>query len=501
MHLKKAKENSKLYFFIERKYNLSIITIIYVFKYNIMDYQKYTATKQSFDPKQHEFNVQRRIMERGSAMFNIDTRGQKYTDPNFVNNVHNKLNQDIDIGEITGTKFDVDMLEQRMPMISNSKSSKDITYKQVELNNPFIQDTQKQKTHISYFHPKLDFLEVKDDFNLLDAVDKYTHSSSDIFSLKFFNEATNKQRKSCIIATFTLYYSFIMIYLLSNKKTSEELKHYFDFPPKQDIPTQLSQINLRNANVNFINIILFNTKFPLNKQKIKELSDKVIIDDYYNDYTKINNIINNFTGIKNVLLSTTLSTIMCGVIDSTSIIFKWKHPFYKNNTISGKFGNTHIRYLVQHNVTHNYYEDNINQIIEIDHQNNLLTFGILLPKNKYDDPVLHSYDNLHNYITNMKMTMIDDCHIPMFKHESKYNLGNVIKGVTLTNMDLTEITLGGGNITHIIHTSQLVIEDSYISGDNNKFVRKGKVFVASHPFLYYVRHKVLNKILVVGYYY
>ena len=85
-----------------------------------MDYQKYTATKQSFDPKQHEFNVQRRIMERGSAMFNIDTRGQKYTDPDFVNNAHNKLNQDIDIGEITGTKFDVNMLEQRMPMMSNT---------------------------------------------------------------------------------------------------------------------------------------------------------------------------------------------------------------------------------------------------------------------------------------------------------------------------------------------------------------------------------------------
>jgi len=451
-------------------------------------------TKLSFDPKQHEDNINRRIMERGADMFNMDTRSQKYS--KTVETKKSSHIMDTDIGEITGTTFNIDQLEQRIPIMTYIKSSKDANFDKIEQKNPFIKP--KTKISISYFDQSSNHASIKDNHSLL----KQSINADDtqnMYSIGFFNKCFTNANTSCLLSPSSFLVNLYVIYLMSSGDTSERLKHIL--PTHTDIIKRISTINA--LKLNKLNILLFKHDVPLNVSMLNELKSHLIIDHFATptDYMKLNKLtqqkFNKLIFDQNTI--TTSSHIF--FTDITDIIFIPLFTFNKQNTVTLSFygiTDRQIQYIQQYNTTNKYYDDNLNQVLEIKNKTNELSLTIILPKNKYDDPML-TYDMYVDYTKSLSDSVtFAKIQIPKIKHESKYDLNKIIKYDSLTLEKITN--LKQLSMSKIIHSSSFSIMDD-VGPNTNESSKSNIHFVANHPFIYYIKHVKSDTILSIGGYY
>ena len=170
--------------------------------------------------------------------------------------------------------------------------------------------------------------------------------------------------------------------------------------------------------------------------------------------------------------------------------------------------------MCQNIKNYNYYEDNVNQILEMDYYDNNFCMGFILPKNSNNISLINN-EQLQYYITQMKNKEINLIKIPRFKQETRYKIDNLFKKYGMkeifSNADLSEIIPSFNFpifITDIIHNTLIVVEEygvkvSSVSTIIQSFGHSNQItnFIANHPFLYYIRFKPENIILFVGQYY
>ena len=164
---------------------------------------------------------------------------------------------------------------------------------------------------------------------------------------------------------------------------------------------------------------------------------------------------------------------------------------------------------------HMYFEDNMNQILELDYSDNKISMGIVLPKGRAKLTI--TGDQFNYYISNLSEQTIDTIEIPKFQQQSRFKIDNLFKKMGMrelfTNADLSEITPSTGDlyISDILHQVYINVDEqgTEASGATVAIATWNSVpknnnnpsFIANYPFIYYIRFKPTNTLLFIGSYY
>jgi len=488
--------------------------------------------KGTFDPEAHKLNIERTFMERG--IFNTDTRISKFKKINKQANYNNSKN----IGEITGELLDAENIDQGMPtrfflnsidMQDNEKHTLSNPNNIYDIYNPkldfFLYDTEPN-INVSYYDPIQTKSNIQTQFSELDSLNELLPPLENInittknlsyinkFSIEMFKEFQRyfTDKYNILFSPYSICLLFSGIYKGSKNLTEKELKKMFFFPEKKDIYDSLfkliEEIN-KNSNLIMYNSTIFPNNLLINKSYVDYINNLCIIDvinlsNIDNEITRLNNNIRYKTnGIINNMITNSIKYNQINIIMLSAIVYKlnFQVPFneIKTDIFYGE-KNRKIEMLYQYNTLHKYYEDNINQILEIDLDNNNFKFGIILPKNNSQLSI--GYEQLEYYISKLSEKSIN-CIIPKFKQHTKYKLNNMFKNkgynlFTNSNTDLSDITPLSNDIyiTNVLHNSYVIMDNINIIPKKNNINTTN--FIANHPFIYYIRYKSNNIIILIG---
>lgn len=494
------------------------------------DYNNIEHNKQSND-------VERTIMERG-GMFNMDTynykdrmAGERQSSNGFKQ------------GEITGQTYDNSELDHGMPargfLDKHQHKVQDIEEQQ-NTYNPFLDFDLYQseaKLDVTYHDPSLNSQEMNTGFADLNTPSENTQIEPmkelsviiNFFSWVFLDklhDVLQNKNDVTIISPLSILTSIIYLYRGSNGLTESEIKEAFGFPNKDESFNALS--NLCNnvfisKYVTGSNIIFVPNTYPLNNSFIDYAKNLGMMVPYDKnrplpEINKINLLVHEFS--KNTvskIAKSNLININTNLILTSTTYFhgSFKNPFSKKKTkpltfVSQNNVKRKINMMVHRNQVFNYYEDSMNQIIELDYDDDKFSFGIILPKN--NNTLSFSHEQFEFYISQLRSTHIDILSVPKFEHQSQFKINNLFKTMGLTNMftdaDFSEISSSNNNIyvSDIIHNSTIIIDE----GDQNNLQKykqlsttptKHNNFIADHPFTYYIRYKPVTTLLMLGYFY
>ncbi|GAG81411.1 unnamed protein product, partial [marine sediment metagenome] len=109
----------------------------------------------------------------------------------------------------------------------------------------------------------------------------------------------------------------------------------------------------------------------------------------------------------------------------------WKVPFNKSfpSKFNGIGKHKMVHMMSNTNINYNYYENDCNQILEINCRDGLMSMGIILPKElEFEQPKL-DFSELTSLIKNMKSTRINKICIPIFTQQIKIRLSNIMNQI------------------------------------------------------------------------
>lgn len=473
------------------------------------------------------YNDSDRLLMERETFFNVNSRDDN-------NNIYKRNTQELNfaddqnIGEITGEIFNTSEIDQGMPLRSNKldKKTKDFN------DNPFTDFelyNQRSSLNISYHDPTNNdyiadpkYADLNSANKLLGNITPEQRLSSviNLFSWNFYKMFTkNTNNKSMLISPFSLITNMIILYKGSKGVTEENLRNFFSFSHKEETIQSMFKINRKITDIGTCrstNLLLFPNNLVINRAFFNYIANMGIIENidlknqYVNQY--INKYIENASGgLSKEFFKSPIIKNNTNIISVSSIIYysMWKYKFDKIN--SAPFYGTNQRmeqmmYLYNRELL--YFENNNNIVIELDFYSNNNTdfaFGIIASKSNGIN-MQDIDDNLYgHYIANLKMTRLGLVCFPKFKQENKYKSDNLFKQAGLTdlfiNANLSEIVINNSiqYVTDIVHHCTLVIDEkgadtnpSSVVGSNNIIINK--------PFLYYIRYKPLNNIILIGKY-
>ncbi|XP_064299548.1 serpin B12 isoform X2 [Phalacrocorax carbo] len=168
-----------------------------------------------------------------------------------------------------------------------------------------------------------------------------------------------------------------------------------------------------------------------------------------------------------------------------------------------------------------YIEDIGAQILELPYAEKTLSMIILLPGDMADgstsglEQVRHTmtYENLTLWTSSEHMfeTKVE-VYLPRFKLEGTFNLNEVLQEMGMTDIfteskaDLTEMSFAKSLVlSNVVHKTYVEVnEEGTVAAASTGavIVRRSlpltEVFMADHPFLFFIRHNPTNTILFFG---
>jgi serine protease inhibitor len=354
-------------------------------------------------------------------------------------------------------------------------------------------------------------------------------SSCNIFSVDMLNRFTTslKAGKPFVISPFSVLNLMCILYRGSKGRTEAELKHFLKLPDKEYATNGLKKMVqdiYRSGSVRMHISTYFPNIFPLNQSFVNYMKSIGIVDnlDLNNlpyEVKRINQQISHNTGgtIKNAVEQSMINQYTCMILVSTIYFYsKWRTPFDPKMTqIKNFYSTQHKRVPMMHQdkTTHMYFEDNLNQILEMRYTDGQTTMGFILPKGNMQLNLTN--EQFGYYISRLSSTKIDSVQIPKFQQQSKFKIDNLFKKMGMkelfTNADLSEITptdelLYVSDILHqaFINVDEQGTEAGAVTAATvtyNVSSSKGPSFIANHPFIYYIRFVPTNSLLFIGTYY
>jgi serine protease inhibitor len=452
--------------------------------------------QDNFDQDSYQYDIERRIMERDFTK-----------QPNLTQKKSN-------FGEITGHNISDLEFNNGMPLrpqttiyTSRYKNDKFNSYSHTDFN---LYDTES-KINVSYFdEANIEFADINNNNNN-NINNNLIINSTNIFSFNFnklFAQAAMKNNFS-VLSPISVIESLSIIYIGSKNKTEEYLGTFLGLPSRKLTFDIFNQINNNFNNLPFYkktNLVLVNNNIVLNNAFVKYISKigQIINFDPSNlDINKINKLTNTSNLIQpNILLNTSIN-----IISSSYFICNFKSGFDSKLTKLGLFNGIqqkNVPMMIKYNSNNKYFEDDNYQILEMDHMDDRFGIGFILPKYNYGDININN-DQFQHYIKNLADSKMKTIMIPKFVHKNNYKIEGVLgkSGLITNNLDLSDIVMpfnkSNLNISNIIHSMEIDVgEGNFVNNGNIKGVIN---FVANHQFLYYVRFRVLNLVLVVGSYY
>ncbi|NXE96521.1 SPB11 protein, partial [Menura novaehollandiae] len=168
-----------------------------------------------------------------------------------------------------------------------------------------------------------------------------------------------------------------------------------------------------------------------------------------------------------------------------------------------------------------YIEEVGAQILELPYAQNLLSMIILLPGDVDDGSVsgleqiesTMTYENLMLWASseNMFETTVE-VYLPRFKLEGTFNLNEVLQEMGMTDIfteskvDLSAMTFAKSLVlSNVVHKTYVEVNEEgteAAAGTGASIVRRSlpltEVFMANHPFLFFIRHNPTNTIIFFG---
>ena len=493
--------------------------------------------KGNMDPKLHEMNIERRLMERGN-MFNMDTqyKNKSMSDDSS----YGRYKEESKIGEITGEMFDSSQLDQGMPIryFLNEQNKEDIQTEDHDIYNPKLDfdlyDT-RPNINVSYYdphqlanNPRTNFSDINNNSHLLPPIDRIKpeikfSSIINAFSWNILNKLKKVlKNNTLILSPLSILCPFTILYRGSKDKTEEELKYFFSLPNKKIAFQSLNTIMKKLHNTYYTtisNFVLIPSTFPLNKTFVNYVNnighiDQINLMKPTQEINRINSIIKNMSKnmIKDVISSDVLNINTCLIlINAIYFCSYWKYSFdIKATKLKIFYGIKKRKILMMHmsDKKFRYFEDNINKIIELDYADNDFSMGFIISKNNSE--LLLDNEQYKYYISQLHLTYVKNLQIPKMTHQQKLKIDNIFRRSNMkelfTNANLSDIT-PSNNILHIsdvIHKIVIIINEqgshsTKTSGQKNPSGRYVN-FIADHPFIFYVRYIPMDVILFIGQY-
>lgn len=503
--------------------------------------------KENYDNDIHEFNIQRRMMERN---FHLEEENKSNT--NFIpfSRYDDRLK---DIGEITGDSLDSTSLEKGMPFrpkvfTSSDRYAFDETENSITNNNnnghlDFNLYDAKSNIKVSYYDPfnyqtnSMSYSSVNNENKILNKMEHVSNEAVlseiiNVFSLDFMLKFSEhiKTKKSLILSPFSILQAFCLLYFGSKSTTEKELREYFSLPDKKTTFNSLFKINNLMANSNVfskMNLLCVPNYMMINDaylSYINRLGNIIKFDPKNINYetTRINGLISKSTNgmIRDIIQPTMLAKSVLTLINTIYFYSKWKTQFNSSYTRQETFYGINkqiVNMMAQSNKTHRYFEDDINQVLEMDYEDGQFCMGFILPKSQYREAIV-SNEQFNYYISQLEEKEIKIVKIPKFKHETSYRIDNLFKKYGMKQVfkdaDISDIIpqINGFPIfiSDIIHSAVIIVDESGtkasaatvgIIAKNSISSKKTINFIANHQFLYYIRFKPYSTIIFMGQYY
>ncbi|NXT98699.1 SPB10 protein, partial [Buphagus erythrorhynchus] len=168
-----------------------------------------------------------------------------------------------------------------------------------------------------------------------------------------------------------------------------------------------------------------------------------------------------------------------------------------------------------------YIEEVAAQILELPYAQKSLSMIILLPGDEADGSVggleqiesTITYENLMLWASseNMFETTVE-VYLPQFKLEGTFNLNEVLQEMGMTDIfteskvDLSAMTFAKSLVlSSVVHKAYVEVNEEgtvAAAGTGASIVRRSlpltEVFMANHPFLFFIRHNPTNAIVFFG---
>ncbi|XP_008941304.1 PREDICTED: leukocyte elastase inhibitor-like [Merops nubicus] len=225
-----------------------------------------------------------------------------------------------------------------------------------------------------------------------------------------------------------------------------------------------------------------------------------------------------------------------GVIDERALLvlasviyFKapWEHKFEEQKTVKRDFKlNQHEKKTVQMMYQKGtfklgYIEEMNAQVLELPYAQKSLSMTILLPGDMADGSTsgleqiesTMTYENLTLWASSEHMfeTTVE-VYLPRFKLESTFNLNEVLQEMGMTDIfteskaDLSAMSPAKSLfLSNVVHKTYMEVNEegtTAAGGTGAAIVRRSlprtEVFMADHPFLFFIRHNATNTILFFG---
>ncbi len=541
--------------------------------YNNADAENtYLNNEENYDQDTHNYNIERTIMERG-ALFNYDTKQERYP----ASQKQQKYGEDFptsnNFGEITGSFFEHSQIDQGMPMrgfldsdsgfLSDTRDSgKDLDQDQ-EYNPSLDFDLYDKKPAISvsYFDPfqtnrsaNPGFANIEETANAqilalpsslkksgtssrsTVTIDQTVTTNINMFTLEMLDKFISfLPSKGTTVSPYSIMVPFMMMYRGSGSLTAteEECQAFFSLPDKESTFLALAKISKQLDDSPCIvtgMAILIPTAYPVNKAFVNYMGHVGLIQniDLSNpEYTvqKINYVLNNVTnGLTGNLINPNMLNINTGTI-MVSIMhcqLSLKYPgTIRTVQFLGKSGKRPEQMICLSGVNLLSYNDNDNQIVELDTNDKNLSLGLILPSRRVADgsssilPISHN--QLAYYISQLRMGNMDNVEIPHIKRTSRYKIDSLFKKMGLreifTNADFSDVVMKTPNVMYvsdIVHMASISVSalqqgqrsnpegPNVQQGPNMNSNRNKTSFVANRPFTYYVRYRPTNLLLFIG---
>lgn len=452
--------------------------------------------------------------DRGNKLMLERQFGKSSFDDDSISNGSNE------IGEITGNNINKNDIDRGMPMRSQYTMKKEIHDANIYTDFNLHDKISKKKTNIKYNESNAydSFADIQSSTeNLSSQINPIRILSNGIesFGTKIFNKISSTLKNdSFVINTVGLYTLFSVLFIASNNTTQHELEKFFNYPKKMIIHETLPKIwNDINNVINIKNLIVASKYIPHNTNFIDNVSDLCIYaqtdtNNIDTDVQKLNYIIDNMMGIKmkNAIKHNNLENLQLMLMSVGFINPKFYHPF--DRMIKGMFAgyddSKQVNYLLSIGKTYNYYEDNDKQLIEFKCGDKAeLLFGIIVHKEVF---MIESSEKINFYTSHAKPTLLDEVRIPMFSLDSKIRYNNVLKNLGLNSIFIQvvadELFPQKIQLHDIIQNIKFIVNENscgvpHVKTNNASSMKK---FIVDHPFIYYLKLKNTNTILMNGSY-
>lgn len=489
-----------------------------------------------------------RLMERD--FFEQNTRNTNYK--NDENNNSNNDNKDDDnkdddnnsnfrrtnkVGEITGQTFSVSDLEFGMPIRSTYMGERtqrnSVMPSRCDFNLFDDNDNDNGRNYnIAYNDPinpiaatysSLTSVSTSKVIPELYGTDPGSFITVNInrFTVNLFSLLKNNLEDKFCISPYGLFNIFGALYFASNLISESDICDYYSMMASKDNVFEGLSYIMKLYNKSSLykqlvlkHIIFVNNELPTSKDFIKYINS--IVDIYPLAKNNIEKESKNINDYIEKLSDGIIYPISPAIISKAEILVAnigfikpiWKYPFEK--TFDSKFNGIKvriIRMLGQVDNQYEYFEDNLNQIIEFRCNGDIMSMGLILPK-ELVIPDIH-FEELNVLIKNLKTTYLGEVRIPVFTQQIKIKLTNLLYQNGLRSvfhkLYIPDLIKTETNISDIVQNLTVIVANNpgveqIKNKRNNNMAISNVRFIADHPFIYYFKLIPTNTIILMGYY-